>query len=425
MLTHRRVNSGLYLAFEDKLAVDFDLQVIDKRQSLLLTNFVANEKDRPYQIEAIHALRSTNAGGLLLCATQTGKTRIAARYLSNINENVLFLVHELTLLLQARETLQQVTGERIGVIGGGEFSHERITVATVQTLIRQIAKPKPAFVKLFQATQVVLIDEIHLMMNDSTEKIIQACQPKAVFGLTASLDLDKPEIALPAYALTGPVLYKYEIKQGVKEGYLTPGVIVCLKMTKLVNIDDETSEEAYQRIVVNNRKRTEAIVALVKEGARRNHRVVVFVRHHAHLRQIVSACRYEKITCEPLSGYTEKYERLRLRDEFEAGRLPVLVVTSVFSHGIVLSSLTVTIDATAMRSSHFAVQRYGRGAGAVEGKSGKIHFDLSDSTGTYQGSATARKKTLRRLGANVLLTKWEKVKNVARLYDVAEGRLLK
>lgn len=423
LLANRRVNVGLYLAFESKLKEEFDITVNDLRKPLELQVFVSSKQDRPYQVDAIQALRTTNTGGLLLCATQTGKTRIAARYLSNVNENVLFLVHELTLLLQAKATLEKVTGERIGVIGGGEFSHECITVATVQTLIRQIKKPAPAFKKLFLDTQVILIDEIHLMMNDSTERVIQACQPKAVFGLTASLDLTKPEVALPAYSLTGPVLYKYDIKQGVKEGYLTPGVIVCLKMTKLPTVEDESQEETYKRVVVNNRNRTDAIVELVKEGVQRDHRIVVFVRHHAHLYQVEMACKYAGIKCAALSGRTQKYTRLALRNQFEAGKLPVLIVTSVFTHGIVLSTLTVTIDATAMRSSHFTTQKYGRGAGAIEGKAGKIHFDLQDTSGTYQGSATERRRTLRQLGASVLVARWERVRDVSRLYDAAEARI--
>ena len=76
--------------------------------------------------------------GVLCAATGAGKTVMAAYMIAQRAVHTLFLVHTKDLLYQAKEAFENILGEKVGVIGDGEYDVKHITVATMQTLSRYI-----------------------------------------------------------------------------------------------------------------------------------------------------------------------------------------------------------------------------------------------------------------------------------------------
>jgi len=429
-----KIPTGVFLAKAKEFSDTYHFVVKDSREPIELLPFSPSSKDRPYQIEAINKARKVSAtGGIFICATQTGKTHIISRHLQHVKANVVFLVHEITLLEQAKETLEAVTKEEVGVVGGGEKKVRRITVSTVQSLIRQVSvgnKKNPVLIDMMKQAEVVVIDELHLMINESTNKVVDFINPKVVYGLTASLELEKPYVAYPAHSLAGPLVFQYSLPDGIEEGYLKKGIILRLLVPQprltVMRAAAETPEQVYAEAITNNRQRNDMIVDIVDSAVRRKHRIVIFAQRLEHIENLVELIHARGVPCSAVTGSTSKKERVSLRNAFEEGRIPVFVVSSVFSHGIRVNTLTMTIDVGAARSANHIIQKYGRGTGAVEGGfNGKVHIDLADTDREYRGNARERSKTLKKLGAELYRIPWEKIRDSDDLIQLLDKKLKK
>jgi len=223
------VSTGLYLEMRAELtAAGWKFDEEDIRRRPTRHRKVPDPNARPYQTKAVEAMvKASNTGGVVLVATGAGKTRLTGDLFRQLAGRSLFIVDELTLLEQARGELAAATGEEVGIVGRGEFRPKRITAATIQTLHRH--RDDPAFVKWFREVDVIVIDELHLALAKRNLDVVKLAQPLASFGLTATIEWEKPHVRMPAAALCGPIIFRYQMATGVKEGYLSEGVALCVK----------------------------------------------------------------------------------------------------------------------------------------------------------------------------------------------------
>src|SRR6185369_281306 len=230
LLQRSRVAAGLFLDRLKEIEKHFSVVLTDERTSMRLRPYSDRAPGylRPYQQEALEVMtHASTTGGLLLNATGTGKTRIAGAYFRRIGGNGVFVCDELALLEQSRRSIEETLEEEVGVVGKSLFAPRRITVATVQTLAKHSRRPE--FQRWFRSVDAMIIDEVHVALNRRNIDVVKTVKPLAVFGLTATLELQKDHVRLPAIALCGPVLYEYSLERGVKEGYLASGVVVSLR----------------------------------------------------------------------------------------------------------------------------------------------------------------------------------------------------
>lgn len=223
-----RVPAGLFRAtrkdIKNELGIKFKVKAkVD--DVLRCTDSGASTSTRAYQNDCVDAMlsRISRGGGLILNATGSGKTRIAGMFSGAISGRVCFLVDQLDLLEQARNELETTLGEKVGYVGNSVYKPERITVATVQTVHRHIGDHK--FRRWFRSIDILIIDEIHVQMSKRNFKSVEIIQPKAVFGLTATLELKKKDVRMQAFAICGPVCYEYPLVRGMQEGVLSRGVV--------------------------------------------------------------------------------------------------------------------------------------------------------------------------------------------------------
>src|SRR5262245_34854775 len=165
-------------------------------------------------------MMKTKNGGLVLSPTGSGKTFIVGMYFKHLVGRGVFIVDELTLLHQAKEELEKVLGERVGTVGESKYRPRRITVATIQTL--QLHTGDPEFDEWKSKIRAMVIDEVHLHLNKRTKEVLNDIQPRVVFGLTATLELQKKHIRMAAHAMCGRVIFDYNLKEATEEKFLTP-----------------------------------------------------------------------------------------------------------------------------------------------------------------------------------------------------------
>ena len=406
MYARGRIGAGLFVgAWKAAREAGFRFLVKDLRETVQLSAYAVDPPGiRPYQQEAVTTmLKASNMGGLVLCATGVGKTFLSAVYLRHVVGCAVFVCDELTLLTQSQRELDKVLQEKVGVVGRSEFKPARVTVATVQTL--HLHRRDPKFLAWYAKVDVVVIDEIHVALNRRNIDVVRIIKPKAVFGLTATLEMHKPNVAMEAMALTGPVIFRYSIQTGVAEGYLTQGRVVR------VMFDDSTckgwagSPEAEYRLRITcNQVRNECITALAREGVKAGHRVIVLAERIQHLKTLSRML--SNTPHRLLHGAYSHQERFAAKEAMDAGTLPLILASRIFSKGIDIRRVNVIIDAAAMSGHNGVIQKFGRGVRVGDGKTNLLFIDIADRGNHFEDAARARLRALKELGVKIHDIPW-------------------
>jgi len=180
---------------------------------------------RPYQSEAITAIREAWTGGvqktLLVLPTGCGKTIVFCKLIEGLvsgGERVLILAHREELLDQAADKLAASTGLRCAVEKAertAQGSWYRVTVGSVQTLMRE--KRLQQFQPDYYDT--IIIDEAHHCLSDSYQRVLEHFGAAKVLGVTATPDRgDMRNLGRYFESLA----YEYTLPQAIREGYLSP-----------------------------------------------------------------------------------------------------------------------------------------------------------------------------------------------------------
>ena len=170
-------------------------------------------KLRPYQQEAVNAIIdhwNEWQKELLVLPTGCGKTVVFNTVAHGRPGNVLILAHRDELIEQARDKYFKMFGEMPGKIKGSETTLERVTVGSVQTMMRRDYSGQFG---------TVIVDEAHHTISDSYLKVLNQFPEARVLGVTATPDRgDKKSLA----RFYDGIAYEYSLKQAVSDGYLCP-----------------------------------------------------------------------------------------------------------------------------------------------------------------------------------------------------------
>lgn len=379
-LSRDRLPAGLFWATKQQIEKDYDIRFVVRRRHDR-PDFLSRQtedSDREFQNNCMDAMVAGIAygGGLILNATGTGKTRIAGMFAGTVAGSICFVVDQLDLLEQAKAELERTLGKKVGYVGNLRYEPRRVTVATVQTLYKHVEDDR--FQDWFQSLDYVLIDELHVQMARSQFKVIQTIEPKAVFGLTATLQLSRKDVRTRAFAICGPILYTYPLSQGVAEEYLSQGVAVALRYENDVSYQErkEYWVNQYVTAIQDNGERNSMIADLARVGHSRGKYTIILVNRIKHLQDL--STRLKDIPHRLVYGAKKVTDRIRSKEKFEKGRVRLIITNQVFKKGVDIKRVDMGIDAAAMQSKNDAVQKYGRLARLHPEKSGFLYFDISD-----------------------------------------------
>lgn len=418
MMRYSRVSIGLFQARRAEIEEHFRVEVTEDVLPPLQFRRKADPSLRPYQRKAVKAMiDASGVGGIILSATGSGKTKLAGGYCKRLVGTGVFLVDELSLLEQARREISAaMDGEPVGVVGKSIFAPQRITVATVQTVHKH--SKRPDFRAWFRKLDVLIIDELHVQLNRRNFDSVTKIRPRAVFGLTATLELRRPEVEMPSLSLCGPVIFNYSIKQGTEEGYLSKGRIVIVPFLdplkgiapgywstfagKRIFIQAGSPQAEYRRHIVKNKARNNLIEKLVRANPERQ--TIVLVERKLHLRLLSK--RLADLPHEALSGDVDSATRLAAMKHMDAGMLHLILATRVFAKGVDIRTVDCIIDATGKPSRNNVIQRYGRGVRQAEGKTELLFYDIADrGNSKFTDAAWARFRALKETGAPITFQK--------------------
>lgn len=230
MVLRSAISLGLLIGAEKEIRkAGLDLKIVkwDNRPDIeLKKGFITPGKEYEYQNKCVtsllHALRK--GGGLVLSATGSGKTAMAAQLFSWIDGKAVFIVNRRDLMYQSQKELSHWLKEKVGIIGDSQFEPQRITVAMIQTL--SLHRNKKWFRPWAKDIDVTFIDELHKQMGRRNFDIVREINAKAVIGLTATLQMGQKLVRWKVYSICGPVVFEYPIEEGQRSGVLSKAVVI-------------------------------------------------------------------------------------------------------------------------------------------------------------------------------------------------------
>ena len=412
------VSTGLFLAMKDTLKEKYGVKFLVKYELEPLARTDDNTRsDREFQNETVDAMLAAKWGGLVLNTTGSGKTYIAGLFCRKVDEGVVFIVDELTLLAQTREELARVIGEPVGIIGKSEWEPERVTVATIQTLHSQKNSRRKGqgtrYANWAKTVGVSIVDEIHLAINKRNFRVVESLKPKRRYGLTATLQLNHKHVRLRAYQQCGPVLYSYSLQDGVAEGYLSKGLVVMAD-TESDGVPNTFDHHAmYESFIVDNRQRNKKIADIARAAHEAGHAVVVICDRPKHVRKLSRLL--NDITHRVAYGAISSAERIKACRQFDAGLIRLLIVNRVFKKGINLKRISFIVECSGLKDPNDTLQKFGRGVRLSPDKDGLIYVDIRDLVSgvgmayghihPYTEAGDLRRKAYKGAGIKVLRAK--------------------
>lgn len=387
LLKYDRVPAGLFWATrkEIKSELGIKFKVENDYLPLRITKPPKESKDEKYkfQTECVQKMLEAQkyGGGLVLNATGTGKTRIAAMLFGCLRGKCIFVVDQLDLLEQARDAIQEYLGEKVGYVGNSIFKPRRITIATVQTM--HLHAGRPEFKEWVRDVDAVVIDEIHVQMGRRNFDVVKDVQPRAVFGLTATLQMKQKPVRTRAWAIAGPVVFEYPLQRGMESGVLSKGVVirVLYEIPRPDPFDRDAEplagpQREYERVIVTNPERNSIISKLARYGVKHGKYVIVLVERIRHLKMLSK--RLQDVEHRLVFGEKKVQERIKAKKKFEKGKVRLILANKVFKKGVDIRRVDVIIDGAGLKSKNDALQKFGRGVRLHHDKEGLLYFDIDD-----------------------------------------------
>ncbi len=119
--------------------------------------------------------------GIILLPTGSGKTQIALKAIETLGVSTLIVVPTLVLLEQWSRRIEAAFGLEIGMVGGGRYRINPVTVATYESASLRAEQLGDRF-------SMLIFDEVHHLAAPTYKKIGEMYLAPYRMGLTARLE---------------------------------------------------------------------------------------------------------------------------------------------------------------------------------------------------------------------------------------------
>lgn len=352
---------GLALAFDDRRVLP---------EARLQVHGVAL---REYQARGVESLSKVTQGTAVVpCGG--GKTRVALGAIARLRTPSLVLVHTVDLAEQWRAELKAQLQLDAGFIGAGEMVPGPVTVALIQALTVWPRVELEAFLSEFG---LLILDEAHHVAANTFHAVVDHCPAKYRLGLTATPEREDGLTPLLELFLGRPLLVITH-EELVAAGVLTVPSVRTLATDFAFSYRSADDYTRMLSAVAADAERNRLITSTVVAEAREGHTCLVLSGRVEHCEVLADAVRAHGLTAAALTGGVGREKRKALLDDARAGRLQVLIATSLADEGLDLPRLSRVFLAFPGRSRGRTVQRLGRLMRPHPSKHSAVLFDFVD-----------------------------------------------
>lgn len=362
------------------------------RNRTLLLNGVDHVQiqPRPYQIEAIQAVKNARDDGitrqLLSVPTGGGKTIIFSLLIKEINTKTLIIAHREELLQQAWEKMKMVHPDAdLGLVRGSRNETDaQIVISSIQTA----TKPKRLEKLKKCGFNLVIIDEAHHAAADSYKKLIDELSfanddpTKLLVGVTATAFRGDGKALGETFQ---EVTFERTIMSMIRAGYLCDARGLSISTDVDLSgvhsrMGDFVTNELADAINIPERNKIIAD-SYLKHSADR--KAVAFCADVEHAHDLALAFRDRGIPAAPIWGDMDRNSRKHLLHMFRLGNVQVLTNCAVLTEGFDDPATSTVLLARPTKSAGLYCQMVGRGLRLYPGKSDCLVMDFACNTGMH------------------------------------------
>jgi superfamily II DNA or RNA helicase len=340
----------------------------------------------PHQTEAVEVWWKQRGQGVVVLPTGTGKTFMAMLAIARTARPALVVTPTIDLLNQWHGELTAAFGQPVGMIGGGQYDLQPLTVTTYDSAYIHLERWGNRY-------GLLVFDECHHLPGPTYAMSAIGSLAPYRLGLTATPErADGMESAYQG--LIGPIVYRREIKELSGEflaGYHTQKVFVQLTADEQQRYDQ--ARQKYRQFILDrnislggprgwqnfifeasrSKQGAEAFQAyreykrleraaeaklnkldeLFEKHAR--DRIIVFTADNATVYQIA-----RRFLVPAITHQTKARERKLILERFHTGEYSVVVTSQVLNEGVDVPAANVGIVLSGTSTIRENVQRLGR-----------------------------------------------------------------
>jgi len=296
---------------------------------------------RKYQIECLNALHTYfdhNNVGLVSLPTGAGKTIIFNSFILSNDYKALVIAHRDELLQQAIEKYILIGGkvEDTGIIANGIWNENKYTVASIQTLARNIDKIDGS------NYDIVIVDEAHHTMAPSYVKVITRILERnpriKILGVTATPFRSDNQSLKSFYK---DLIYKIDYDELMVLGYLVPvkGYLVELPVhmdgqLKLATNEDGEKDFTDKSITeIFNKDDLNTLIVKRWIDLARGKKTIFYLSSLEHAQALKEKFTEYGIKAEYIDGQIPLEKRREILRKFKNGEIKVITNMNVLTEG--------------------------------------------------------------------------------------------
>ena len=379
-------------------------------------SFQSDRSPFPYQQEAVDAWWKAGGRGIVVLPTGAGKTFVALLCMARVQRGSLVVVPTIDLMQQWYGVISSQFDTEVGLIGGGYYDIEPISVSTYDSAYLHMERFGHQF-------GLVVFDECHHLPGPSYLMTADLSLAPYRLGLTATLEREDGAEHLLRDAI-GDTVYRQEIRSLSGEylsGYET--IKISVRLSPEERTEYQEARNTYRAFLDSRRialsgpggwVRFLAATSRSEEGRRaftayRTQKAIAqgsqaklrvlerLIRQHRRDRMLIFTSDNETVyrisrrfLVPAITHQTKVKERQDILAAFNSGRYPFLVTSRVLNEGVDVPEANVAVILSGTGSVREHVQRLGRILRRVEGKHALLYELVAEQTGEEYASTRRR-----------------------------------
>ncbi|MFK7812166.1 MAG: DUF3427 domain-containing protein [Maribacter sp.] len=335
-------------------------------------------------LESLEFLRKENSKALIISATGTGKTYLAAFDAKAFNpKKLLFVVHRRNIAEKAMETFKTIfrKSKTMGLYSGQQRELDKDFVfSTVQTI------SKSSHLKQFDKDffDYIIIDESHRSGANSYIKLLEYFNPRFLLGMTATPDrTDDKDI----YGLFDHnIAYEIRLNRAMEEDMLIP--FHYYGVTDL-SVNDEILEKDSDFRLLTAEERVMKIISKIEFYGSDNGitRGLIFCSRKDEAKELSDNFNLRGFKTVALTGDSSEEDRTKAIKLLESDDLSIkldyIFTVDIFNEGIDIPKINQVIMIRPTQSAIIFIQQLGRGLRKTDGK---YYLTIIDFIGNYKNN---------------------------------------
>ncbi|KRN30671.1 DUF3427 domain-containing protein [Liquorilactobacillus mali] len=342
---------------------------------------VPNKMQREALIELAKLRAANEQRGLVISATGTGKTFLAALDVQQVKPNkMLFVVHREQILQKSMASFKRVLGGKdsdYGILSGNRNERQaRYLFATLQTL------SKESVLNSFAPDQFdyLLIDEAHRSGSETYRRILDYFTPAFCLGMTATPERTDDFSIYQLFDYN--IAYEIRLQDALEEQMLTPFHYVGIQDYEYNGklIDDKSP----LRLLVA-KERVDYVLKQLEYYGYSGKRVhgLIFCSNVLEAKEIALLLTKKGHPAIGLDGSDSISRRNQVVAQLEKGQIEYIVTVDIFNEGIDIPCLNQVVMLRNTQSSIVFIQQLGRGLRKYPGKE---FLTIIDFIGNYKNN---------------------------------------